>query len=349
MMSRNMRSIVCIVLLVACLELAACFGYKLVPVDETQSGTTSSATQEESNTESSAAISEDNGPNFPEIDEASIVERGTCGGCTWVIDNAGRLTIYPTDGERGELVKDYEYEYGFSTYKLFSWAAYANKITSCVIEDGVWGKDLSFMFWSWPGGFVFVSIDLSGLDLSQTTNMNSMFSNCSSLTSLDLSSFDTSNVTDMSNMFSYCSSLTSLDLSSFDTSNVTYMTSIFMGCSALTSLELSSFDTSNVTDMLWMFNGCSALNSLDLSSFVTANVADMEGMFGECAQLEKVFVSEGWTTEALYSLGLDIELSMFEGCWSLVGGNGTTYDSSHNDVEYARIDEPGSPGYFTRK
>ena len=349
MMLRNIRRIVYVVLLTVCLALTGCFGYKLVPVDEEEPSSTSSAAQEEVKAKPLAENPEEMVPHFPEIDETSIVERGTCGGCTWVIDNAGRLTIYPTDGVSGELVKDYEYEYGFSTYKLFSWAAYANKITSCVIEDGVWGKDLSFMFWSWPDDFVFVSIDLSGLDVSQTTNMNSMFSNCSSLTSLVLSSFDTSNVTDMSNMFSYCSSLTSLDLSSFDTSNVTYMTSLFMGCSALTSLELSSFDTSNVTDMLWMFNGCSALNSLDLSSFVTANVADMEGMFGECAQLEKVFVSEGWTTEALYSMGLDIELSMFEGCRSLVGGNGTTYDPSHTDAEYACIDEPDSPGYFTRK
>jgi len=38
---------------------------------------------------------------------------------------------------------------------------------------------------------------------------------------------------------------------------------------------------------------------------------------------------------------------MFNGCTSLVGGNGTTYNSSHTDATYARIDRAGTPGYFT--
>ena len=32
-----------------------------------------------------------------------------------------------------------------------------------------------------------------------------------------------------------------------------------------------------------------------------------------------------------------------------VGGYGTVYDFNHTDKEYARIDAPGSTGYFTRK
>lgn len=53
--------------------------------------------------------------------------------------------------------------------------------------------------------------------------MNSMFSNCLSLTTLDLSNFDTSNATDMHHMFNQCSDLTNLDLSSFDISKVADM------------------------------------------------------------------------------------------------------------------------------
>lgn len=41
---------------------------------------------------------------------------------------------------------------------------------------------------------------------------------------------------------------------------------------------------------------------------------------------------------------------MFYGCTSLVGGAGTTYDSSHYNGVYARIDGGTSaPGYFTAK
>ena len=40
---------------------------------------------------------------------------------------------------------------------------------------------------------------------------------------------------------------------------------------------------------------------------------------------------------------------MFSGCTALVGGNGTVYDYSHTDHEYARVDKPGQPGYLTQK
>ncbi|RXV51182.1 hypothetical protein CYQ17_15035, partial [Enterococcus faecalis] len=62
-------------------------------------------------------------------------------------------------------------------------------------------------------GSTIVSINLSGLDTSQVTDMTNMFSSCSKLTSLDLSSFNTSQVTSMEGMFSGCSGLTSLDVS----------------------------------------------------------------------------------------------------------------------------------------
>lgn len=40
---------------------------------------------------------------------------------------------------------------------------------------------------------------------------------------------------------------------------------------------------------------------------------------------------------------------MFGRCSKLIGGNGTTYNSSHKNKEYARIDTEETPGYFTSK
>ena len=40
---------------------------------------------------------------------------------------------------------------------------------------------------------------------------------------------------------------------------------------------------------------------------------------------------------------------MFEDCKKIVGGNGTTYNSSYTDKTYARIDTASTPGYFTAK
>ena len=170
-------------------------------------------------------------------------------------------------------------------------------------------------------------------------NSAEFFRNYTVLTSLDLSNFNTTNVTNMNSMFNKCLALTSLDLSNFNTTNVTNMSNMFRGCVALTSLDLSNFNTSNVTNMSNMFNGCLALTSLDLSNFNTSNVTDMSNMFRECANLTTIIAGD-WSASVTST-------NMFNGCTSLVGGNGTAYDSSHTNASYAHIDVADNPGYFT--
>lgn len=41
--------------------------------------------------------------------------------------------------------------------------------------------------------------------------------------------------------------------------------------------------------------------------------------------------------------------NMFTGDGKLVGGAGTTYDKNNVDSKYAHVDDPGDPGYFTRR
>ena len=128
-----------------------------------------------------------------------------------------------------------------------------------------------------------------------------------------------------------------------NTSEVTNMAYMFAACK-LTSLDLSHFSTANVTDMSNMFCYCEQLESLDLSSFNTANVTNMSDMFGECANLRTIYVSNGWSTDAV-----TISYGMFSNCTNLVGGKGTTYIDYPTDKTYARIDGGTStPGYFTK-
>jgi surface protein len=143
------------------------------------------------------------------------------------------------------------------------------------------------------------TLDVSGFDTSNVTDMAVMFSGCRDLASLDVSNFDTSKVTDMAGMFAYCKSLASLDVSNFDTSQVTNMGNyytntdsegMFIGCSALTSLDLSNFDTSNVTRMGALFQGCTSLVSLDISGFDTSKVEKADEAFGKCTALASVKV-----------------------------------------------------------
>ena len=63
------------------------------------------------------------------------------------------------------------------------------------------------------------SIDLSALDTSEVTNMNSMFVGCEGLTKLDVSNFDTSKVTNMSYMFCDCPAWTTVDQTKFAGAN----------------------------------------------------------------------------------------------------------------------------------
>ena len=190
------------------------------------------------------------------------------------------------------------------------------------------------------------SLDVSGFNTSSVIDIGEMFYKCSSLTSLDVSGFNTEKACDMVNMFYGCSSLTHLDLSGFDTKNVTDMYHMFAYCSSLVSLDISHFNTRNVTSMLQMFEGCKKLTTLDLSSFVTDNVEYMSGMFYNCTKLSTVYVSGGWNTDNLTTPTEE----MFRFCNNLVGGAGTTYNSSHLDAEYASIDGGAeSPGYFTQK
>ena len=190
------------------------------------------------------------------------------------------------------------------------------------------------------------SLDVSNFNTSNVTDMNNMFQECRYLKNLDLSNFNTTNVTDMSRMFISCQSLTSLDLSSFNTAKVTDMGYIFCGCKKLKSVDLSSFRTENLKDMMGMFKSCESLTILDLSRFKTSQSYILTiDMFKGCKQLQTIYVGSGWNLDNTTNSNTS---EMFEGCESIVGEQGTTYDADHVDKEYAHIDGGTSnPGYLT--
>ena len=66
------------------------------------------------------------------------------------------------------------------------------------------------------------------------------------------------NITNMNHMFSGCSTLFSIpDISNLNISNVKYMNSMFKGCKSLSSLpDISKWDMSNVWDYADIFYGC---------------------------------------------------------------------------------------------
>ena len=185
------------------------------------------------------------------------------------------------------------------------------------------------------------SIDLSSFNTSNITDMHAMFE-FSSQKELNLSSFNTSNVITMLGLFRF-SEVNLLNLNSFNTSSVTMMDGMFAN-SKITTLDLSNFDTSNVTSTQTMFDSSNAVE-LDLSSFDTSKVTNMQFMFGNSSNLRKIYVSDKFI---LNDTDGRLGANMFKACKSIIGGNGTSYDSTHTNGEYARIDGgTSSPGYFT--
>jgi surface protein len=190
-----------------------------------------------------------------------------------------------------------------------------------------------------------VVFDSSFADARPTTTKD-WFVAMFDLTSIEgMENLNTSEVTNMKGMFSLCRNLESVDVSGFDTQKVTTTNGLFNECNSLQSVDLSGFNTINVTDMQQMFYGCTSLTTLDLTSFNTENVTLTPWMFKGCDHLKTVYVSDGFKVE-----NVGQHTGMFEDCTSIVGGNGTTYDASHINKEYAIIDGlNGNPGYFTAK
>ncbi len=179
--------------------------------------------------------------------------------------------------------------------------------------------DMSNMFQFCSG---LTTLDLTPLDTTSVTNMGYMFEGCSGLTTLDLTPLDTSQVTNMQTMFTGCSGLTTLNITPLNTSKVTNMSTMFTGCSGLTSLHISSMDTSSVTDMTSLFGYCSGLITIDLTSFNTTAVTIIHGMFYKCTGLSSLDISP-LDTSSVTNMG-----SLFAGCSGLTSLDLTTLNTT---------------------
>ena len=162
---------------------------------------------------------------------------------------------------------DNQYETNYKAEKILKsnyqspWADYKDDITTVVIDESFADYNSLTSTSHWFHNFKKLTAikGVEHLNTEYVTDMSSMFSGCSSLTSLDVSNFNTPNVTNMSWMFYSCNSLTSLDISNFNTANVTNMSSMFEDCSSLATIYGNDWDTKKVTYSTFMFAGCNNL------------------------------------------------------------------------------------------
>ena len=75
-------------------------------------------------------------------------------------------------------------------------------------------------------------------------------------------------------------------------------------------------------------------------------------MFSGCSSLVKIYVTDPLQNDGVGFTNKKIsnDKNMFNGCVSLEGGKGTTYNSAQIKKEYARVDGgENAPGYFSTR
>ena len=218
------------------------------------------------------------------------------------------------------------------------------------------------------------SINMKDMDLKKLKDAKYMFRSCDRLSSIDMSGVLTRDLEEINYMFNYDYSLTSISLSGLGGDNLSNMTGIFSGCTNLTDVDMSYFNFGNTSgfDFFFhdpkklknvnlshaiiknnnkyygsLFSDCKKLETVDLSYIDFSNTNSFKYFFQNCTNLKTIYVSSDFAFNS--TIDQNLSYYMFDGCTSLVGGNGTTFDSTHTDFSYARIDTSTTPGYFTLK
>ena len=287
-----------------------------------------------------------------------------------MFENASSLeTIDVSNFDTSNVVKMQNmFATGEKTYNdNYEYLEVPSKLTEIIFGDNFNTREVNDMSGMFQGTAI-TSLDLTHFDTSSVYNMSEMFDNCALLEEVDLSSFDTSCVKNFNSMFADCYRLSSIDLSNFDTSSAESYSYMFLNCYEIEEIDASNFQGKKVWEISNMFS-----MSGEPTTFVydgsgqysigdkpkrepKLRVVDISGlelehneiysfdMFTGASNLTTIYASTKFVNG-----GRLLDYMLFKGCESLVGGNGTVYDSEHIWTDYAVVDTDETPGYFTDK
>ena len=105
--------------------------------------------------------------------------------------------------------------------------------------------------------------NLNCIDTSEITDMSNLFYNSKfeNINNIEVSNWDVSNITNMDSMFNECINF-NCDLSKWDVSNVTNMKYMFQNCENFQAKDLDKWNVSNVKNMEYMFDNCMKLKKI---------------------------------------------------------------------------------------
>lgn len=122
-------------------------------------------------------------------------------------------------------------------------------------------------------------VDITSNNLSQENNFQNGFNGCSYLERYSI----TAKVSNVNAMFSGCSSLA--EAPDFDTSTTSNFSEMFSGCSSLTYVS-DDFDTSSGTNFYRCFYNCSSLENIP--SWNLRNGTNLQQLFAGCSSIKNV-------------------------------------------------------------
>lgn len=234
----------------------------------------------------------------------------------WRVTDDGVLKIRPWEGDTGitgSINNDDSY-----SVRIPPWYDYRQEVKKVESFGNIILNEKSDkLFYSFSN-----LVDISGLsdwDVSNVSQMVSMFEGCSGITNLGaLSQWDTSNVVDMRCLFRKCKSLSDISgLSSWDIENVKYLGGgglssnnsmniwgMFAECTSLVDISpVVDWNTSNVINMSFMFYRCGIRDTNALGKWDVGNVTAVAAMFADCYNLANIDALGNWNTGNFRSLG----------------------------------------------
>ena len=157
---------------------------------------------------------------------------------------------------------------------------------------------------NWKGdGQLVEIIGLGNLDVSNVTDMTSMFYGAGQMMTYDIASWNVSKVESMNHMFCDNFKLRSLDLSGWDVSNLKTIYNMFNDNQNLRTIgDLSHWNTANLIDAgAWLNNAISFVGDnygfMDLSGWNTRNLKSVGEMF--CGTKIQTIDLSGWTFDSI--------------------------------------------------
>lgn len=173
-------------------------------------------------------------------------------------------------------------------------------------------ENVSYMDYMFKGCCKLGSIDISSFNTKKAVSMKDMFKDCSSASEIipgDNFSIESVTGSNLEGMFSGCSSLRAIDLSNFKNSGGEYdnkvdsIREMFKDCSSLTKIDLSAMDMSGIYDVNSAFSGCVSLQEISLPE---VSISDGEwssgNLFENCGKLVKLKVPANVSFKEVHKL-----------------------------------------------